>query len=95
MLIQQPPLPVARLGLEDQLHFVDGGALLLLGEEMGGAPVVAPATLPFGCICGLATSASVLSYLERDGVIVTRKRQWPDAGMYPVTRGGLILVRIM
>ena len=32
---------------------------------------------------------------ERDGVIVPRKRQWPDAGMYPVTRGVLILVLII
>jgi len=30
--------------------------------------------------------------LERDGVIVPRKRQWPDAGSFPVMRGGLILV---
>jgi len=30
--------------------------------------------------------------LERDGAIVPRKRLWPDAGMYPVTRGGLILL---
>jgi hypothetical protein len=32
---------------------------------------------------------------ERDGAIVPRKRQWPDGGHYPVTRGGLILVTKM
>jgi hypothetical protein len=26
---------------------------------------------------------------ERDGVIVPRKRQWPDAGIPLVTRGGM------
>mgnify|MGYP003690406893 CR=1 FL=1 len=31
---------------------------------------------------------------EGDGAIVPRKRQWPDAGMYPVTRGGLVWVII-
>jgi len=30
--------------------------------------------------------------LERDGIIVPRKRQWLDAGSFPVMRGGLILV---
>ena len=29
-------------------------------------------------------------YSERDGVIVPRKRQWPDAGIALVTRGGLL-----
>ncbi|KAM3576428.1 hypothetical protein VYU27_001778 [Nannochloropsis oceanica] len=38
------------------------------------------------------TAAKGAACLERDGVIVSRKHQWPDAGSFPVMRGGLILV---
>ena len=52
-----------------------------------------PASVPLVVTGRPAAKGAACS--ERDGVIVPRKRQWPDAGMYPVTRGGLILVTKM
>jgi hypothetical protein len=38
------------------------------------------------------TGAKGAACSERDGVIGPRKRQWPDAGIARVTRGGLVFL---
>jgi hypothetical protein len=45
--------------------------------------------------CSVRIARGLAAYSDLDGVFVPPKRQWPDADMYPETRGGLIAHNVL